>query len=403
METFAHYERACARATRALLPEAEIEPLDELPDAARAPDPRRGAAEALDRAVVLKLNGGLGTSMGMTRAKSLLEVKDGLSFLDIIVRQVLAPARAHGRAHPAAADEQLRHPRRHARRARALPGAAGRDLPLDFLQGKVPKLLRGRPRAGRVARRPGAGVGAARPRRRLHLAVRLRACSSRLLERGYRVRLPVELGQPRARCSTPRILAWFAREGLPFLSEVDRLAPSRDRKGGHLARRATGGWCCARPPRPRTRTWTRSRTWRATASSTATTSGSTCAALERTLAERGGVLGLPMIVNRKTVDPTDSSSPAVMQLETAMGAAIDVFEGAGALRVPRARFVPVKTTNELLVLRSDAYGLAGDGTRAPRRASRAPVASSTRTSTSCSATSTSASPPARPRWWGASG
>ena len=75
------------------------------------------------------------------------------------------------------------------------------------------------------------------------------------------------------------------------------------------------------------------------------------------LDERGGVLGLPMIVNRKTVDPTDKSSPAVIQLETAMGAAIDVFDGARALRVPRGRFVPVKTTSDLLVVRSDAYGV----------------------------------------------
>jgi UTP--glucose-1-phosphate uridylyltransferase len=69
-----------------------------------------------------------------------------------------------------------------------------------------------------------------------------------------------------------------------------------------------------------------------------------------------------MIVNRKTVDPGDSSSPAVVQLETAMGAAIGVFEGAAAIRVPRSRFAPVKTTNDLLVVRSDAYELADDFT-----------------------------------------
>src|SRR3954447_24923732 len=75
-----------------------------------------------------------------------------------------------------------------------------------------------------------------------------------------------------------------------------------------------------------------------------------------------GVLGLPMIVNEKTVDPGDKSTPAVYQLETAMGAAVGVFDGAGALRVPRSRFVPVKTTSDLLVLRSDAFRL-GEGSR----------------------------------------
>jgi UTP--glucose-1-phosphate uridylyltransferase len=72
------------------------------------------------------------------------------------------------------------------------------------------------------------------------------------------------------------------------------------------------------------------------------------------------VLGLPIIVNRKTVDPSDSDSTPVVQLETAMGAAIGVFEGARALHVPRRRFAPVKTTNDLLALRSDAYVLRDD-------------------------------------------
>jgi UTP--glucose-1-phosphate uridylyltransferase len=88
-----------------------------------------------------------------------------------------------------------------------------------------------------------------------------------------------------------------------------------------------------------------------------------------------GVLGLPMIVNRKTVDPGDPSSTAVVQLESAMGAAIGVFEGAGALRVARRRFAPVKTTNDLLALRSDAYVLTDDARiePSPRRDGGAPL------------------------------
>jgi UTP--glucose-1-phosphate uridylyltransferase len=85
-------------------------------------------------------------------------------------------------------------------------------------------------------------------------------------------------------------------------------------------------------------------------------------ALRDMLDARGGVLGLPMIVNRKTVDPNDPDSPEVVQLETAMGAAIGVFDGAEAVHVPRARFAPVKTTGHLLVVRSDAYELADDWT-----------------------------------------
>ena len=74
------------------------------------------------------------------------------------------------------------------------------------------------------------------------------------------------------------------------------------------------------------------------------------------------MLGLPLIKNEKTVDPADSSSPEVIQIESAMGAAIEVFEGATAIGVGRERFLPVKTTNDLLLLRSDVYEVG------PRRA-----------------------------------
>ena len=160
----------------------------------------------------------------------------------------------------------------------------------------------------------------------------------------------------------PRILTWFAREELPFLSEVvDRT--EADRKGGHLARRGEDGGLVLRETAQvhdedqdafedieRHRYFNANNIW------------VNLRALKSALEERDGVLGLPMIVNKKTVDPRDSSSPEVLQLETAMGAAIGVFDGAAAIHVPRARFAPVKTTSHLLVVRSDAYELADDWT-----------------------------------------
>ena len=83
-------------------------------------------------------------------------------------------------------------------------------------------------------------------------------------------------------------------------------------------------------------------------------------ALRQALTERDSVLGLPMIRNEKTVDPADKTSPKVIQIESAMGTAVEVFEGATAICVGRDRFLPVKTTNELLLLRSDLYDLNED-------------------------------------------
>ncbi len=81
---FTHAYEALAGGDTGILPEADIEPVNDLPRADELPegDPRRPG-----KAVVIKLNGGLGTSMGMTKAKSLVEVKDGLTFLDVIARQ----------------------------------------------------------------------------------------------------------------------------------------------------------------------------------------------------------------------------------------------------------------------------------------------------------------------------
>jgi UTP--glucose-1-phosphate uridylyltransferase len=159
----------------------------------------------------------------------------------------------------------------------------------------------------------------------------------------------------------PRILAWIRAERIPFLMEVtDRT--EADRKGGHVARRRSDGRLVLRETAQtpeedlealqditRHRYVNTNNLWL------------DLRALGNALRERDGVLGLPMIRNEKTVDPSDKSSPAVYQLETAMGAAIGVFEGAAALRVPRSRFVPVKTTDDLLALRSDAYELTGGG------------------------------------------
>jgi phosphoglucomutase len=79
--------------------------------------------------------------------------------------------------------------------------------------------------------------------------------------------------------------------------------------------------------------------------------------LKEIIDANGGFIPLPMIINKKTVDPQDDSSTPVIQLETAMGAAIEMFDGATAIVVPRTRFAPVKKCSDLLLLRSDAYSI----------------------------------------------
>src|SRR3954452_3466044 len=137
VESFARQYQRLRDGETGTLAEAEIEPVASLPDA----DDLTAEADAalLDQAVVIKLNGGLGTSMGMTKAKSLLEVKDGMTFLDLIAKQVLELRERGGARLPlvlmnsfATRDDSLE----------ALSGydALSADLPPDFVQNKVPKV-----------------------------------------------------------------------------------------------------------------------------------------------------------------------------------------------------------------------------------------------------------------------
>jgi UTP--glucose-1-phosphate uridylyltransferase len=368
--TFAHYYRQLEEGASGLVPEAEIEPVESVPDADALPEPS-DAREALDRTVVIKLNGGLGTSMGMTKAKSLLPVKDGLSFLDVIARQVLELRRRFDARVPlvlmnsfATRDESLAALRRH-------DGLAG-DIPLDFVQNKEPKLLADTlepvewpPNPELEWCPPGHGD--------IYTALVTSGMLEALLEHGYEHAF-VSNSDNLGAVLDPRILAWFAAERIPFLMEVaDRT--EADRKGGHLARRPDGRLLLreiAQTPEADVDAFQDVSRHRYFNTNTLWVS---LPALAEALRARDNVLGLPMIVNRKTVDPTDPSSPAVLQLETAMGAAIEVFEGARALRVPRSRFAPVKTTNDLLALRSDCYVLTEEQhvELAPEREGKPPL------------------------------
>ena len=119
--------------------------------------------------------------------------------------------------------------------------------------------------------------------------------------------------------------------------------------------------------------------------------------LRERMTARDGVLGLPIIVNHKPVDPADADSPEIIQIESAMGTAIEVFQGSEALLVPRTRFRPVKTTNDLLVVRSDFFSLDDSYHVVAARPAPSPTSTSTPPSGSCPA-STTVSPTACRRW-----
>ncbi|MGZ5405845.1 MAG: UTP--glucose-1-phosphate uridylyltransferase, partial [Nocardioides sp.] len=357
IDTFAHYYRLLEHGETGMVPESTIEPLD-MAALADAEVPDDVAAEGIAKTVVIKLNGGLGTSMGMDRAKSLLCVRRGLSFLDIIARQVLHLRKQHDVDLPLIFMNSFRTSEDSMAALARYEDLAVDGLPLEFLQNKEPKLLTkdlapvSWPKAPDLEWCP-PGHGD------IYTALRGSGLLDQLIESGFRYAF-VSNSDNLGATPDARVAGWFAGTGAPFAIEAVRRTPS-DRKGGHFARRTRDGRIVLRET---AQTLPQDEAALADLSRHRYCSTNNLwfdlAAMREALDVRGGILGLPLIRNIKHVDPGDKTSPEVVQVETAMGAAIEVFEDALTIEVGRDRFVPVKTTNDLLVLRSDVYDIGGD-------------------------------------------
>jgi len=350
INNFKHYYERLAQGQTGLIPETEILPVDALADMETLPreELRKIGEETVSKTAIIKLNGGLGTSMGMERAKSLLKVKGSFSFLDIIVRQT------QGLGIPVIFMNSFSTRSDTLDALRAYPELWARNMPVDFLQHKVPKVDEDGLSPAECPENPKLewcppGHGDIYP------ALETSGMLDRLLEEGCHYAF-VSNADNLGAVLEPSVLGYFVNNNLSFMMEAaDRT--KRDKKGGHLARLKSGRYILreiAQCPEEdldafqdiqRHKYFNTNNIW------------IHLPALKDLMERKKGVLELPMIRNRKTLDPRDPESIPVYQLETAMGAAIAVFEAAGAIRVPRRRFSPVKNTDDLLVVRSDYYVL----------------------------------------------
>ena len=357
VETFAHYFRLLEHGETGMIPESSIEPLD-MEALADVEVSEEQAADAIRTTAVIKLNGGLGTSMGMDRAKSLLCVRRGLSFLDVIARQVLHLRKTYDAPLPLILMNSFRTSADTMAAVARYEDLKVEGLPLEFWQNKEPKLLVADLSPASYPKNPDLewcppGHGD------LYTALRGTGLLEQLIEQGYE-RVFVSNSDNLGAVPDARVAGWFAASGAPFAIEAVRRTAS-DRKGGHFARRKSDGRIVLREtaqslPEDREALADLDRHRFASTNNL----WFDLVAMRDELDRRGGILGLPLIRNVKRLDPADRSTPEVIQIETAMGAAIEIFEGARTIEVGRDRFIPVKTTNDLLVLRSDVYDLGKD-------------------------------------------
>lgn len=355
IDVFSHYYKQLESGATGLILEETIEPYLDPPFLSDVDVDEDEAREAFSKTAIIKLNGGLGTSMGLDQAKTLLQVRDGLNFLDILARQVLGAREEYDVRLPLIFMNSFRTEEDTLAYLKKYPQLSVEGLPLSFVQNQEPKLL-----AADLSPvewpadptlewcPPGHGD--------LYTALDASGVLDALIDHGFQYAC-VSNGDNLGAAPDATIAGWFAGTGAPYAAELCRRTVN-DRKGGHLAIRKADGQLVLRDTAQtaedemdfftdehRHPFFHTNNLW------------FDLVALRQTLDERDSVLGLPLIRNEKTVDPTDSSSPEVIQLESAMGAAIEVFEGATAICVGRDRFLPVKTTNELLLLRSDVYDL----------------------------------------------
>jgi UTP--glucose-1-phosphate uridylyltransferase len=336
-----------------MIPEASIEPVSSLPFLSGLEKYADAGREVLERTAVIKLNGGLGTGMGLSGAKSLLAVRSGETFLDLIAAQALALRRRTGTAIPIVLMNSARTRQDSLAVLAKYPELVG-PVPLDFLQHKVPRvdLETGAPVEWPDAPHlewcpPGHGD--------LYAALQSSGMLDCLRDQGIRYAF-VSNADNLGGVLDPSILGWLADEGLPFVMEVARRTVA-DKKGGHLAVRQgrltlRESAQCPESDRhffqdiKRHHFFNTNNLW-----------------LDLEALARVSVEGfdLPVIQNEKAVDPNTSDGPRCLQLESAMGSAVACFDGAKAICVPRDRFCPVKSTNDLLVIGSDAYQKTGEG------------------------------------------
>lgn len=358
IDVFSRFYNVVASGQESFIREADVEPLVEVSLLSQVldGDDSPSSTEAIKKTAFVKLNGGLGTSMGMAHAKSLLQVRDGLTFLDVIASQVMHARSTYDAQIPLILMNSFHTNDDSIEALKRYPDLKLPGLPLAMMQNQEPKLVLDTLEPVEYPEDPSLewcppGHGD------VYTVLQTSGVLDALLSSGYEY-LNISNVDNLGAYPSAEIAQWFAESGAPFAAETVERTPA-DRKGGHVVVR-DGQLILRETAQTHVEDESAAANIERHKYFNANTLWIRLESLKALLAEHAGVLPLPLIQNRKTVDPAKPSSTPVVQLEFAMGAAIELFDGAQALVIDRSRFLPVKTTNDLLLLRSDVYTLTDE-------------------------------------------
>lgn len=310
------------------------------------------SVDFLNKLAVIKLNGGLGTSMGCVGPKSVIEVRDGMSFLDLSVRQVEYLNRTYDVNVPFVlmnsfnTDEDTQN---------IIKKYEGHNIDImTFNQSRYPRILKDSqlpaPKSSDSQISdwypPGHGD--------VFESLYNSGILDQLIERGVEI-IFLSNADNLGAVVDLRILQHMVESDAEYIMELTDKTKA-DVKGGTIIdyEGSVRLLEIAQVPKEHTNEFKSIKKFKYFNTNNIWLN---LKAIKRVV--ENNELEMEIIPNNKSIpaDKKGESDVSIVQLETAVGAAIRHFKNAHGVNVPRKRFLPVKTCSDLMLVKSDLYSL----------------------------------------------
>jgi len=336
---------------------AEITPLDKTDETyteISLPETEKLLSE-IKKVAVIKLNGGLGTTMGLNLPKSQLTVKNNMNFLEITCNQISKFRDKIKVQVPLIFMNSFNTDSETLNNLKKI-NFNNTDLPVSFIENKSPKISKNFSNQVKPANYPqNPDLEWAPPGHAdIYPSLYESGLLDELISKGYEYLFISNVDNLGASLNL-YIFEKFLNLNSDFVMEV-AIRTENDKKGGHLALKNNKLILreVAQVSKEDELDFADYQKYKFFNTNSIWIKS---AALKNLMDKNNGVLDLPLIINEKNINPLDSESEKIIQLETAMGSAISLFENAKTILVPSKRFIPVKNTNNLLYLLSDLVSM----------------------------------------------